>query len=85
MTAHNAPNHVCDATCPHHGGVPVVDPRSVSNHLGYRRDERAKRFPFLAALRDRVLIYDGGFGTELFKFDLNPGDLGKPAPALPPR
>ena len=73
---HGSIGHSCDTLCPHHGGVPVVDPRSVSGHLGYRRDERAKRFPFLAALRDRVLIYDGGFGTELFKFDLNPGDLG---------
>ena len=75
-TTHGTTGHLCDHLCPHHGGVPKVDPRSVSGHLGYRRDERAKKFPFLAALRDRVLIYDGGFGTELFKFDLGPSDLG---------
>jgi 5-methyltetrahydrofolate--homocysteine methyltransferase len=75
-TAHGSQNHICDTHCPHHGGLPLVDPRSVSGHLGYRRDERAEKFPFLAALRERVLIYDGGFGTELFKFELNPGDLG---------
>jgi 5-methyltetrahydrofolate--homocysteine methyltransferase len=76
---HGTTGHSCDTRCPHHGGVPLVDPRSVSGHLGYRRDERAEKFPFLAALRDRVLIYDGGFGTELFKFDLEPGDLGSGA------
>ncbi|MBA3937419.1 MAG: methionine synthase [Planctomycetes bacterium] len=27
-------------------------------------------------MRERVLIFDGGFGTELFKFDLAPSDLG---------
>ena len=75
-TAHGSADHLCDNLCPHHGGMPIVDPRSVSGHLGYRRDERAKKFPFLAALRDRILIYDGGFGTELFKFDLGPADLG---------
>ncbi len=75
-TPHGTTGHSCDTFCPHHGGMPVVDPRSVSGHLGYRRDERAKKFPFLAALQERVLIYDGGFGTELFKFDLGPSDLG---------
>jgi 5-methyltetrahydrofolate--homocysteine methyltransferase len=76
---HGSTGHACDALCPHHGGVPIVDPRSVSGHLGYRRDERAKKFPYLAALQERVLIYDGGFGTELFKFELNPGDIGSGA------
>jgi 5-methyltetrahydrofolate--homocysteine methyltransferase len=74
--SHGDAQHICNAQCPHHGSMPIVDPRSVSGHLGYRRDERANKFPYLAAVRDRVLIYDGGFGTELFKFDLNPGDLG---------
>ena len=73
---HGTTDHFCDTLCPHHGGLPIIDPRSVSGHLGYRRDERAKKFPFLAALQERVLIYDGGFGTELFKFDLGPSDLG---------
>ena len=76
MTSHGTPDHVCGTHCPHHGGVPMVDPRTVSGHLGYHRDRRADQFPFLAALRERVLIYDGGFGTELFKFDFRPGDLG---------
>ncbi len=79
MSNHDQPGHVCDPACPHHGGVPIIDLRTVDDHRGYRRDARAARFPFLAALRDRVLIYDGGFGTELFKFDLNPGDLGSGA------
>ncbi len=76
MISHDQPGHICDPLCPHHGGVPRLDPREVVNHLGYRRDARAAKFPFLAALRERVLIYDGGFGTELFKFDLAPSDLG---------
>ena len=76
IAPHSSADHICDTHCPHHGSMPIVDPRSVNGHLGYRRDERAKKFPYLAALRDRVLIYDGGFGTELFKFDLGPEDLG---------
>jgi 5-methyltetrahydrofolate--homocysteine methyltransferase len=76
MSAHDQPGHACSPACPHHGGALMVDPRTVSDHLGYKRAERAKRFPILAALHERVLIYDGGFGTELFKFELNPGDLG---------
>ncbi len=79
MTTHDQPGHICDTLCPHHGGLPKLDPCGVVNHLGYRRDARAAKFPFLAALRDRVLIYDGGFGTELFKFDLAPTDLGSGA------
>ena len=74
--AHDQPGHHCGAECPHHGGIPRVDPNDTFDHLGYRRDARAARFPYLAALRERVLIYDGGFGTELFKFDLGPADLG---------
>ncbi len=76
MPRHNEPGHSCDPLCPHHGGVPRLDPRTVVDHLGYKRDERAGKFRFLAELRDRVMIYDGGFGTELFKFDLGPADLG---------
>jgi len=73
---HDQPGHACAPGCPHHGGVPQTDPGHPADHLGYRRDARADRFPYLAALRERVLIYDGGFGTELFKADLRPGDLG---------
>ena len=78
-SAHDQPGHLCDNLCPHHGGVPRLDPLSVVDHRGYHRDARANRFAVLAALRDRVLIYDGGFGTELFKFDLAPTDLGSGA------
>ncbi|MDW8373287.1 MAG: methionine synthase [Planctomycetota bacterium] len=72
-------DHACGPGCPHRGGAPLVDERAVHDQRGYRRDERARRFPYLAALRERVLIYDGGFGTELFKFPLAPGDLGSGA------
>jgi 5-methyltetrahydrofolate--homocysteine methyltransferase len=68
--------HVCTPGCNHGPAGAGWGDLSVDDHLGYRRDERAGRFPYLAAMRERVLIYDGGFGTELFKFDLNPGDLG---------
>ncbi|GDY11982.1 methionine synthase [Planctomycetota bacterium] len=74
--AHDQPGHVCGALCPHHGGLPKIGLHDPISHLGYRRDERAALFPYLAALRERVLIYDGGFGTELFKFQLAPSDLG---------
>ena len=76
---HHAPGHACGPHCPHHGGAPLPDPRSVDDHLGYRREARARQFPILGALMERVLIYDGGFGTQLFAYDLNPGDLGSGA------
>ncbi len=76
--AHDQPDHLCDTTCPHHRHVPTGggwgdDPL---DHLGYRRDERASRFAYLGAMRDRVLIYDGGTGTQLFTFDLTEQDYG---------
>ena len=75
---HDQPNHLCDSTCPHHRHVPVGsgwgdDPL---NHLGYRRDARADLLPYLGAMRDKVLIYDGGTGTQLFTFDLTEADYG---------
>ncbi|MCK6488018.1 MAG: methionine synthase [Planctomycetes bacterium] len=82
MTDHGTPGHLCDPTCRHHQAPLSPADRArlaldePSDRRGYRRDVRAAKFPFLAALRERVLIYDGGFGTELFKFDLAPGDLG---------
>ncbi len=77
-TDHGESGHDCGIGCPHHGrpqgtGWTADEP---ADHLGYRRDARADRFAYLGAMRERVLIYDGGFGTELFKFDLRPGDLG---------
>ncbi|MBA3846196.1 MAG: methionine synthase [Planctomycetes bacterium] len=76
MSEHGSTGHVCGTGCRHHGVVGAGWGDEPVDHLGYRRDVRADRFPYLGAMRDRVLIYDGGFGTELFKFDLNPGDLG---------
>ncbi len=68
-------DHVCTPGC-NHGPAGSGWGAPVSDRRGYRRDERAKLFPYLAALRDRVLIYDGGFGTELFKFPLSVEDFG---------
>ena len=74
---HDQPGHSCDPGCPHHPTVLGTGwGTEPLDHLGYRRDARADKFPFLSALRDRVLIYDGGFGTELFKYDFALGDLG---------
>ncbi len=75
---HGQSGHLCGDTCPHHRHIPAGSGwgEEPQDHLGYRRDARANRFPYLAAMRERVLIYDGGFGTELFKFDLAPSDLG---------
>lgn len=78
MTTHDTPGHSCDETCPHHRNIPVGsgwgdEPLS---HLGYRRDVRADRLPYLGALRERVLFYDGGTGTQLFTFDLTLEDWG---------
>ncbi len=76
--AHDQTGHQCDATCPHHRHIPVgagwgSDPLS---HLGYKRDERADRLAYLGAMREKVLIYDGGTGTQLFTFDLTEQDYG---------
>ena len=72
--------HICDDSCRHlHGrgftpstafGVEPLD------HLGYRREARANAFPVLKALQERVLIYDGGTGTQLFTFNLTEQDYG---------
>ncbi len=76
MTDHGQPGHLCSAACPHHGGVPRIPLGLNWDHRRYPRAERAAAFPYLGALRDRVLIYDGGFGSVLLSMDLNPGDLG---------
>jgi 5-methyltetrahydrofolate--homocysteine methyltransferase len=75
---HGSSTHVCGPGCPHHGtpagaGWTADEP---FNHLGYRRAERAQRFPYLGALRERVLVFDGGTGTELFKRNLTADDYG---------
>ncbi len=43
---------------------------------GYRREARAQAFPYLQALAQRVLIYDGAMGTEIFKYNLGDADYG---------
>ena len=49
----------------------------LSSH-GYRREERAAAFPYLKALSQRVLVFDGAMGTEIFKHQLTDVDFGGP-------
>ncbi|MBN8524744.1 MAG: methionine synthase [Planctomycetes bacterium] len=78
MSDHDKPGHICDGTCPHHRHVPAGAGwgDQPADHRGYRREARAKLFPYLGALRDRVLVYDGGTGTQLFTFNLTTADYG---------
>ena len=39
-------------------------------------DDRCRRFPFLAALRERVLVFDGGMGTMIHTANLTLDDYG---------
>jgi 5-methyltetrahydrofolate--homocysteine methyltransferase len=41
-------------------------------------DERTRQFPVLAALRERVLVFDGAMGTMLQRANLGPADFGDP-------
>ncbi|WP_297853807.1 methionine synthase [Meiothermus sp.] len=43
---------------------------------GYQRAARAEAFPYLKALSQRVLVYDGAMGTEIFKYNLSDADFG---------
>ncbi|TBH21786.1 methionine synthase [Thermus thermamylovorans] len=67
--------HACSPGCRHHlggagwGEAPLV-------RLGYNREARARRFPYLRALLERPLVFDGAMGTELWKRDLTPEDYG---------
>jgi 5-methyltetrahydrofolate--homocysteine methyltransferase len=72
------PAHRCQPSCPHHRAIPAGSGwgEEPLDHLGYRRDDRADRLDYLGALRERVLIYDGGTGTELFKYQLTTEDYG---------
>ncbi|MBA3709708.1 MAG: hypothetical protein H0W83_12920, partial [Planctomycetes bacterium] len=80
MTAHGEQGHACGVACPRHAaaiGAGWGDPaREPMDCRGYRRDARADLHPYLGALRERVLIYDGGTGTELFKYNLAAEDYG---------
>ncbi len=51
-------------------GLDVIDA------AGYRLEARAEAFPYLKALSERVLVYDGAMGTEIFKYDLSDDDWG---------
>ncbi len=73
---HGEIGHVCGPTCRHQQVRGTGWGNSVHDHLGYKRDERAEKFAYLGALRDRVLVFDGGTGTELFKYQLTVDDYG---------
>jgi 5-methyltetrahydrofolate--homocysteine methyltransferase len=49
----------------------MLDPRGSETPLG-----SGARHPFLDALRERVLIFDGAFGTFMQGHDLGPDDFG---------
>ncbi|WP_041652511.1 methionine synthase [Allomeiothermus silvanus] len=67
-------DHICGPGCHHPQGQGWgVEPLT---HLGYQREARAEAFPYLRALSERVLIYDGAMGTEIFKYDLSAADYG---------
>jgi 5-methyltetrahydrofolate--homocysteine methyltransferase len=67
--------HTCSPGCRHHlggagwGEAPLV-------RLGYNKEARARKFPYLKALLERPVIFDGAMGTELQKRDLTPEDYG---------
>ncbi|WP_022798163.1 methionine synthase [Thermus islandicus] len=67
--------HACSPGCRHHlGGAGWGDGPLV--RLGYNKEARARKFPYLQALSERVLVFDGAMGTELQKRDLTPEDYG---------
>uniref|UniRef100_A0A7C2C316 Methionine synthase n=2 Tax=Thermus islandicus TaxID=540988 RepID=A0A7C2C316_9DEIN len=67
--------HACSPGCRHLlGGAGWGD--GPLTRLGYNREARARKFPYLQALSERVLVFDGAMGTELQKRDLAPEDYG---------
>ncbi|WP_337845194.1 homocysteine S-methyltransferase family protein, partial [Thermus sp.] len=67
--------HTCSPGCRHlHGGAGWGEAPLV--RLGYNKEARARKFPYLEALSRRVLVFDGAMGTELQKLDLTPEDYG---------
>ncbi|RTG94047.1 methionine synthase [Thermus scotoductus] len=67
--------HTCSPGCRHHlGGAGFGDAPLV--RLGYNRKARAEKFPYLKALLQRPLVFDGAMGTELQKRELTPEDYG---------
>ncbi len=77
--AHGEPGHVCTALCPYwlrpEDGSwqtrPLID-------SGYNRQARMAAFPYLAALAERTLLFDGATGTELHRVPLTAADYGAP-------
>src|SRR3954463_2167544 len=49
----------------------MVDPRGSARPVG-----SGAQHPFLAALLERVLVFDGAFGTWMQGHDLGPDDFG---------
>ncbi|WP_105317836.1 methionine synthase [Thermus tenuipuniceus] len=67
--------HTCSPGCRHHlGGAGFGDAPLV--RLGYNKEARAEKFPYLKALLQRPLVFDGAMGTELQKRHLTPEDYG---------
>ncbi|KHG65861.1 5-methyltetrahydrofolate--homocysteine methyltransferase [Thermus sp. 2.9] len=67
--------HTCSPGCRHHlGGAGWGDAPLV--RLGYNKEARARKFPYLRALLERPVVFDGAMGTELQKRDLSPEDYG---------
>ncbi|MEN2982485.1 MAG: homocysteine S-methyltransferase family protein [Thermus sp.] len=67
--------HTCSPGCRHHlGGAGFGEAPLV--RLGYNKEARARKFPYLKALLERPLVFDGAMGTELQKRDLSPEDYG---------
>ncbi|RTI23697.1 homocysteine S-methyltransferase family protein, partial [Thermus scotoductus] len=67
--------HTCSPGCRHHlGGAGFGDAPLV--RLGYNKEARAEKFPYLKALLQRPLVFDGAMGTELQKRELTPEDYG---------
>src|SRR5262245_26197681 len=51
-------------------------PRGLDASAGARPVGSGAEHPFLAALRERVLVFDGAFGTWMQGHDLGPDDFG---------
>ena len=56
--------------------VPMVDPRGADPRGADRPIVSGAQSPFLDALRERVLVFDGAFGTWMQGHDLGPDDFG---------
>src|SRR5262245_18006168 len=54
----------------------MTDPRGLDASAGARRVGSGAVHPFLDALRERVLVFDGAFGTWMQGHDLGPDDFG---------